>query len=203
LGLREYPTLERILELAAPPTDLKIREKALKYFIDNFYKNYSRDYRSNVVNIAFLPCSDSDVYAKPSECFINLECKIMNFKVIHQDLRFQVEKLGVRHDPNHEELLNRLKENLPQDKNDAKKIFEYLASQQGKFTDFDWNTLADLKFIPVQDKIRSSIVTYSTPNNCFFNIQEEVYVFYHFYFSYFFFFKKKKKLIKSLIFLLA
>ncbi|GBB83172.1 hypothetical protein RclHR1_00010054 [Rhizophagus clarus] len=174
LGLREYPTLEKILELAAPPTDLNIRERVLKYFIDNFDKNYNRIYRSDVVNVAFLPCSDPDIYAKPSECFVNLECKIMDFKVIRQDLKFHVGKLGVHQNPNHEQLLNKLKESPPQDKDDAKKIFEYLASQQGSFTDYDWDTLANLKFIPVQDKIRPSIINYTTPNNCFFNIQEEI-----------------------------
>ncbi|PKY19450.1 hypothetical protein RhiirB3_432504 [Rhizophagus irregularis] len=175
LGLREYPTLEKILELAAPPTDLKIREKALKYFIDNFDKNYFNSYRSSpVVNIAFLPCSEPDVYAKPSECFINPECEIMNFKVIHQDLKFKVGKLGVCQDPNREELLIRLKENPPKDKIDAEKIFEYLTSQQGKFTDHDWDILVDLEFIPVQNKIGPNIINYANPNNCFFNIQEEI-----------------------------
>lgn len=175
MGLREYLTLEKILELAAPPTDLKIREKALKYFIDNFDKNYFNSYRSSpVVNIAFLPCSEPDVYAKPSECFINPECEIMNFKVIHQDLKFKVGKLGVCQDPNHEELLIRLKENPPKDKIDAEKIFEYLTSQQGKFTDHDWDILVDLEFIPVQNKIGPNIINYANPNNCFFNIQEEM-----------------------------
>lgn len=172
--MREYPTLEKILELASPPTDLKIRERAFKYFVDNFEKNYFNNYSSPVVNIPFLPCSEPEVYAKPSECFINPECGIMNFKVIHQDLEFKVGKLGVCRDPNREEILNRLKENLPKDKIDAQKIFEYLASQQGKFTDHDWNILADLEFIPVQNKIRPNIINYANPNNCFFNIQEEM-----------------------------
>lgn len=176
MGLRDHPTLEKILELAAPPTDLNIRERALKYFIDTFDKNYFNSYRSPVVNIAFLPCSEPepDVYAKPSECFINPECGIMKFKVIRQDLKFEVEKFGVCQDPNREELLNRLKGNPPKDKIDAEKIFEYLASQQGKFTDHDWDILVDLEFIPVQNKIGPNIINYANPNNCFFNIQEEM-----------------------------
>src|SRR3954467_5160713 len=106
LGVQEYPKLVKILELAASPTDARIRELALKYFIDNFERKYSQNYNPNV-NIAFLPCSDPDVYARPSDCYINLECRIMKFKAIHQDyLRFHVEQFGVCQNPNREKLLN-------------------------------------------------------------------------------------------------
>ncbi|RIA98223.1 hypothetical protein C1645_813106 [Glomus cerebriforme] len=62
LGLREYPTLKKILKLAALPTDSKIREKALKYFIDNFQRRYYTYYKQTEVDIAFLSCSDKNVY---------------------------------------------------------------------------------------------------------------------------------------------
>ena len=123
LGLREYPTLEKIMELAAHPTDLKIRNEALKYFIRNFEVKYSQNYNQTKVDVAFLPCSFTNNYAKPSECFINPECKIMKFQTVRQDLRFQVRKFGVRPHPSSEKLLERLKEDQLQDENKAKKVF--------------------------------------------------------------------------------
>ncbi|CAG8779455.1 9204_t:CDS:2, partial [Rhizophagus irregularis] len=67
------PNLEKILNLAAPPTDLKLRTMALKYFIDNFDRKYVGVYNPGMVNIAFLPCSNSNAYARPLDCFINDE----------------------------------------------------------------------------------------------------------------------------------
>jgi len=177
LGLQEFPTLEKILELATPSPDSKIYSKALKYFIDNFEEKFSNSYNSAEVNVAFLPCSDSDIYAKPSECFTNPECKIMKLQVIHQDLRYQVGKLGVCQHPDREKLLNRLTQNPPQDKNNAKEIFEYLASCKSCFISSDFDMLNDFKFIPVKQSLIS-------PRNCFFEIQDEVYVFNHFLHNY-------------------
>ena len=73
-----------------------------------------------------MPCEGSDTYAKPLECFINPGCKTMNFQVVCQDLQHRVGKFGIRQNPDHKELLNRLKENPPHDK--AKEVFEYLES---------------------------------------------------------------------------
>src|ERR1043166_10296836 len=123
LGVQEYPRLLKILELAALPTDAEIRGKAFRYFIESFEKKYSQNYNPNV-NIAFLPCSDPDIYAKPSDCYINPECKIMKFKVIRQDLRFYAERFGVCQHPSSEKLLNKLMHDPPRDEKRAKKIFE-------------------------------------------------------------------------------
>jgi hypothetical protein len=97
LGLQKYPNLETILKLAAPPTDPKIQELALKYFIDDF-DTYSEIHRPEE---AFLPCSNSN-YAKSSECFINDSCMIMNFQVIREDSHSKTGKFGVCQHPNHE-----------------------------------------------------------------------------------------------------
>ena len=178
MGLREYPILEKILELAAHPTDPIIREKALKYFIDNFNDKYRKDYNDQMfIKIAFLPCSN-DTYAKPLECFIDPECTIMKFRAIRQDLRFEVEKLGVRQGPSHFELKNSLIENPPRDE-EAREIFEYMASRNvtGSRHEF-YDDLANHKFIPVPNKIRPDAITYTSPNSCFFiEEQENRYIF--------------------------
>jgi hypothetical protein len=253
LGLREYPTLERILKLAAPPAPSRnrldpfrnrslpssstlsistpskstlsistpskstlsisttsrksksklfnaffepkiyiedncednhkdnheIREKALNYFIDNYETKYSSDYNSSKINTEFLPCSKKGTYAKPSECFINLECEVMNFKVIRQDLQFKVEKIGVNRHPNREKLLNKLKRGPPKEEDEARKIFEYLTSQQGNFTQSDWKILADLKFIPIRDD--ADKITHTKPGSGFFKIPDDTCVVHQYY----------------------
>ncbi|GES75226.1 hypothetical protein GLOIN_2v1492674 [Rhizophagus clarus] len=171
LGIREYPTLQKILELAAPPTDPEIRKKALKYFITNFDEKYFSNYNWAEVKVAFLPCSVQGIYAKPSECFINPKCSIMGFQVVRQDLKYQVEKLGVLQNPDPEQLLEKLKKNRPQDENKGKEIFEYLASQQGDFITSDWNTLNYLEFIPF--RVYPDIIIHASPFKCFFKIQED------------------------------
>ena len=89
MGIKKYPPLQKILTLAAPPTDPEIRNRALKYFINNFERRYYYDYNPAQVN-AFLPCLDSYIYAKPSECYTNIGCKIMNFQVVrHYSIKWE------------------------------------------------------------------------------------------------------------------
>jgi hypothetical protein len=170
------PNLKIILERSAPPNDPKIREMSLKYFIDNFDNKYSKHYKPEDIDIAFLPCSNSNTYAKPSECFIDDRCMIMNFETIREDLRSKVEKFGVRQHPNHEKLVKRLTENPPQNKNEATEVFEYLNSQQHDFADFDWNILNNFEFIPIQNESQSNEIINKLikPRDCFF--KEERYV---------------------------
>ncbi|PKY57382.1 hypothetical protein RhiirA4_509810 [Rhizophagus irregularis] len=135
---------------------------------------WSNSSKEEVVNIAFLPCSNSDTYAKPSECYADDKCTIMNFQIIREDLRSKAEKFGVRQHPNHEKLVKWLTENPPQNKNKAKEIFEYLSSQQKDFTDLEWNTLNDFEFIPIQDVSQSEIINkLIKPRECLFKLKEE------------------------------
>ncbi|CAG8778201.1 11055_t:CDS:2, partial [Rhizophagus irregularis] len=140
---------------------------ALKYFVDNFDKKYVKNYKPEEIDIAFLPCSNSNSYAKHSECFINDECKIMGFNIIRQDLRSKAGDFGVRQNPNRVKIINKLIENPPKNVNVAKKVFEYLNTQQKGFIDSDWKMLKDLEFIPIQhDKLIK-------PRDCFLKLKEE------------------------------
>lgn len=128
MGLQKCPKLDVILQLAAPPTDLKIREMALRYFIDNLDENYRDQYKPENVNIAFLPCSEPNTYAKPSECFVSHKCKIMKFQTLHNNLHCYAKKLGILQRPNGKLLVKRLIENPPQYEDEAKEVFECMAS---------------------------------------------------------------------------
>ncbi|CAB4394674.1 unnamed protein product [Rhizophagus irregularis] len=161
------PNLETILNLAANPIYPKTREMSLKYFVDNFYIKYSKFYKPEEIDVAFLPCSNSNSYAKHSECFINDECKIMGFKIIREDLRSKAGDFGVRQNPNRVELINGLTENPPKNLNVAKEVFDYLYTQQESFTDSDWKKLKDFEFIPILPN------ELFKPRDCFLKLKEE------------------------------
>jgi hypothetical protein len=149
--------------LAAPTTDQKIRNKALKYLIDNFKDKYFA-YDVEKATIPFLPCSDSNLYAKPLGCFTNPKCKVLNFQVLRQDLRDHATKFGVCENPSSIEISNKLIESPPQDENKAKEVFEYLASLETQ----EWFSLVDQNFIPIQNKSQSDKIVFISPNSCFF-----------------------------------
>ncbi|CAG8454354.1 3405_t:CDS:10 [Acaulospora morrowiae] len=174
LGLNEHPSLNNILCLASPTTALLFREKALKYFVENFKNKYSQYYDANSVDFKFLPCMEQDVYADPSECFSNAECNVMGFNVLRQDLRFQAEELGIKQHPSGKQLIDKLLD-PPKSVNDARPIFNYLASRQGDFDHSDWKKLEALKFIPIHSKENSDEITHKSPRNCFFKSSEEMF----------------------------
>ncbi|CAG8627407.1 1281_t:CDS:10 [Acaulospora morrowiae] len=174
IGLNEHPPLQVILKLASPITMLSIRDKALKYFVENFKNRYSQNYNANTVQFKFLPCTKLDVYAKPLECFSNPECDVMGFNVLRQDLRFQAEELGIKQHPSGKQLIDKLLD-PPKSVNDARSIFNYLASRQGDFDHWDWKKLGTLKFIPIQNKGYPYKVIHKSPRNCFFKSSEEIF----------------------------
>ncbi|PKB93479.1 hypothetical protein RhiirA5_483588, partial [Rhizophagus irregularis] len=165
------PNLKTILNLAAKSNYPKIRELAFKYFVDNFYSKYSKFYKPEEIDVAFLPCSNSISYAKHSECFINDKCKSIGFKIIREDLRSKAGDFGVRQNPNREELINGLTENPPKNKNKAKEVFEYLNTQQEGFTDSDWKKLKDFEFIPIHKK--NIDVDLIKPRDCYLKFKDK------------------------------
>lgn len=68
LGLRKFPPLNVILNLAASP-DSKIRTLAMNYFLDNYVTRYSDYEPGNFATVAFVPALDGKVQklATPNE----------------------------------------------------------------------------------------------------------------------------------------
>ncbi|CAJ0749799.1 12900_t:CDS:10, partial [Entrophospora sp. SA101] len=190
LGLCEYPPLGKILQLASPITELSIRQKALNYFLENLKTKYSKHYDAKKINIAFLPCTDLNVYAKPSECYTNTECRFMKFNVLHRDLVSRAEDLGVKKDPDRLQILEKLK-NEPPDEEKAKSIFGYLSSFH--FIYSDWGNLNRTYFIPIRDK-KSAQLKYVKPSNCFFKCSDEDFADY---FDYINFGEKANKFLRD------
>ncbi|RHZ75365.1 hypothetical protein Glove_216g186 [Diversispora epigaea] len=173
LGLREYPPLNTILQLASMSSEPNISKNALKYFIDNFKEKYASYYKPHEIKIPFLPCTDPNVFETPMGCFLNTECTIMNFRAVRPDIRFRAEELGVRQHPTREQLLNRLVQYPPKNDIEARQVFSYLSSQQASFNHSDWEKLASLSFIPILDKTQAFKIIHVSPQSCFFKSSEE------------------------------
>ncbi|CAG8483552.1 3154_t:CDS:10 [Funneliformis caledonium] len=174
LGLMEYPTLSKILVLCTPSSEREIRYKALEYFIKNFENKYFDEYQADEINISFLPCSEQDRYAKPSECYINPDCAVMGFNVIHQKYRFRAEKLGLKHHPDQNKLIEMLTKYLPQSEGKAKEMFEYLETRKDGFVKLEWDFLNGYEFIPTRNKDHPDIIIHKSPPECFFKSQGKI-----------------------------
>ncbi|CAG8609038.1 5403_t:CDS:10, partial [Paraglomus occultum] len=172
LGLRIYPPLNHILSLAAPPTETKLRCKALDYFLRHFKDYYATDY-THSVNTAFLPCADPTMYATPSNCFANPACSDMGFNVLRHDLRIYAAMLFVEQDPPKLELTDRLINKPPKNNMEARKTLEYLATQLGVFENADWEELSGANFIPITDD--ENHVVHTNPNSCLLESHDERY----------------------------
>ncbi|CAG8503836.1 22860_t:CDS:2, partial [Dentiscutata erythropus] len=175
LGLQEYPSLQTILNLAATNQCLNLREKALLYLVKNLKEKYSITYNPTLIQMKFLPCSNSDNYAKPSECYSDPNCAKMGFNVLHQDWCYWAEQLGVKQHPECWLLIAKLEKDPPGNTDHAKKIFGYLAMRRGYFSHLYWAKLQNIKFIPIQDKVQPERFIHYRPKDCFFKLSNKIY----------------------------
>jgi hypothetical protein len=83
LGLKRFPPLEVILDLAAS-TNLKTRTSAMNYFLDNYVTRYSDYNPANFSKVAFVPALEGgkQKLATPNEvrkCEWDLDCFSFRF----------------------------------------------------------------------------------------------------------------------------
>ena len=60
IGLRRFPPIKDIIQLAAGP-DEAIRQKALRYFFENFTSRYSNYNPDDFATVSFVPALDGKV----------------------------------------------------------------------------------------------------------------------------------------------
>ncbi|CAG8836111.1 28996_t:CDS:2, partial [Racocetra persica] len=143
LGLQTHPSFQTIMNLMVQNRSSGLAleyffrnrssglgVKALEYFVSKLNDKYSREYNSNSIQEEFLPCVNSGIYAKPSECYSSPDCAVMGFKILHQRWHPWAVQLGVKQHPDHNLLIERLKNCPPRNIDDAKRIFEYLAKRR-------------------------------------------------------------------------
>lgn len=155
LGLRRYPPMETVLELASNTSDDVLRAKAVAFFLDKFHAHYANQYTIfRAEKYAFVPArlpnEPKMVMRKPTEVFTNAEAAVMGFPIAGPEINLaDLPKLGLRSNPTANQLIGRLVNAPTKDEAQARKIFEYLAT----VPEFSLNDFAQLRvaeFIPVR-----------------------------------------------------
>ena len=181
LGLRRYPPLETVLELASSSSNDALRSKALSFFFDKFHAHYAKQYTIfRAEKYAFVPArlpnDNTMVLRKPTEVFTNAEAAVMGFYVAGPEINLaDLPKLGLRSNPTANQLIGRLVNAPTKDEAQARKIFEYLATVP-EFSLNDFAQLRGAEFIPVRrskrpatgDAAPAGEVVLVAPMNCYF-----------------------------------
>jgi len=172
LGLRRFPPEEELMRLAAGP-DKRLREKALRYFVDQFPANgYSTQLVSGS-HIAFLPLqNDKERLVRPFECYSNSQSSIMGFDVIRNDLQPHAMRFGVKPDPDIRECVKRLQKQPPHGPKEAREKFRYFADRLGDLsTELSYDVGCSL-IVPVKC---ASGVKHITPRICYIGDKDHKY----------------------------
>ncbi|CCM02906.1 uncharacterized protein FIBRA_05020 [Fibroporia radiculosa] len=171
LGLRRYPPLPIILNLASNP-DESVRSLALKYFLDNFATKYSDYDPTAFVDLSFVPAikNGSSHMAKPSEVFSNGSWASLGFPVVDPSLQMDASsKLKIREHPPGAALVNLLKQSPPHAEADARTWFGILATRVSDFSKAQLEVLSRLPFVPVKTPGSDAAIRMLSPNQCYFS----------------------------------
>ncbi|EST08526.1 Protein of unknown function DUF3684 [Kalmanozyma brasiliensis GHG001] len=163
LGLRRYPPMETVLELASTSSNEVLRSKAMAFFFDKFHAHYANQYTLyRAEKYAFVPArlpnENKLVLRKPTEVFTNAEAAVMGFAVAGPEVNLaDLPKLGLRSNPTSAQLIYKLVNAPTKDEALARKIFEYLATVP-EFSLNDFAQLRGAEFIPVRRNKPSAAV---------------------------------------------
>lgn len=179
LGLKKYPGVQDVLQIAGNREDAALREAALSYFVINYHINSYMTFNTSGVTIPFLPLDDSDHGEKgprlvtPWQCFSNPKAGIMGFQVLRQDLQQHGQKFGVKPDPDMKDCVEKLINSPPTTTRAAREQFGYFSTRLADIMPHLVERLSQARIIPVALKDREKIpnsdikVKHITPRTCF------------------------------------
>jgi hypothetical protein len=165
LGLRKFPLVEKILQLAALP-DSTIRKTALNYFFSHYitsgYSNsYSIEKHGEIPFVPALSVTGEIVYLPPKEVFTNKGASKLGFRVVDPSISLgDLAKLKLLSDPEPPLLIKALLHNPPTEAS-ARDIFSYLSTQVNGFNQQQLSALSVATIIPVSSE-------YKSPGDCYF-----------------------------------
>lgn len=159
LGLRAAPSyleLIKIMSVSYLTKDFALRDRALKYFIDNHHIKGYATYDHASVTTPYLPVEGEDRLETPASCFANERAAILGFSILRKELSIHASKFGVQSDPPIQECINRLVKNPPQSRRNAREIFEYFAGRLNEIDRQRGDMLSGALIVPVLSKSSSS-----------------------------------------------
>ncbi|KAI9567656.1 hypothetical protein HD554DRAFT_2192361 [Boletus coccyginus] len=176
LGIQRYPTLNKIIELAASD-EREIQRSALQYLLSNLETIYNAYKPEDFANIAFIPTKSGSL-ARPNEVFASPVWERLGFKQASETLRRDLSRLGVKDDPSVETIIEYFKtpERTLPDLDTAAIWFEHLYLYGKLPIPKLREQLSIIPFVPVKSPKHSSSepspepsspIEYFPPNECF------------------------------------
>lgn len=179
LGLKKYPGVHEILQIAGNRDDAALREAALSYFVINYHTNSYVMFNTGGITIPFLPLDGAGRGEKeprlvtPWQCFSNPKAAIMGFDVLRQDLQQHGTKFGVKPDPDMKDCIDKLTSYPPTTTRAAREQFGYFSTRLADIMPHSVERLSHARIIPVALKDRERIpssdkkVKHISPKTCF------------------------------------
>ena len=184
LGLRRAPDIVTLAKIAATAgyedSAKNLRERALKYMLDNWASNGYTANSTELRNIRFLPVEGparsglKDDRSLPAtlvaltECYCNPRAGVLGFNILRSDLKDHASKLQIPDHPPVEELVKALLRNPPKDDNSAKAMFGYMAQFISHLTPVLAGQLRVSEIVPVRVRPKTNTDRSSTTSTmCF------------------------------------
>ncbi|OJA08568.1 hypothetical protein AZE42_03362 [Rhizopogon vesiculosus] len=170
LGLREYPTIEELIQIASSSSDsdLPARQTAFAYLCGPQYEaKLEKEFNaSKFASYAFIPGirNKKPCLIPHEEVFSDPSWDIFGFGRVNIQDKKIIGRLKIRERPTATTLLQVLKSNPPKDRSTAVKWFGFLAAKgAGEFDE-----IADLPIVPVlQSASEEQEPEYVSPRECF------------------------------------
>ena len=158
LGLRAYPTVPELIEIAVAAYDAKnssLRDRALRYYIDHHHTNGYSSFNMATVRASYLPLDNSDCVVTFDQCFTNERATILGNNILRRDLHSHAQKFAVKADPPISDCIDNLTRKPPVSKRDARDIFAYFAGRLAEINPTHREVLSQANIVPVPS--RSSV----------------------------------------------
>ncbi|KAM5480898.1 hypothetical protein MaudMau93_007335 [Microsporum audouinii] len=179
LGLRSTPTVPEMIKVmadAAAANDMKLRDKAMRYFITNHVSfNYANfDYSQSTT--PFLPIEGGGL-SNPSNCFTAEGAALFGFNILRKDLHPHSLKFGVNQHPSINECITVLIQKRPESKAQARALFKYMASRVAEINPASAARLGQAAIIPISQisptEKSPAALHYVAPRDCYLGDSED------------------------------
>ncbi|KAK2825746.1 hypothetical protein FQN49_007404, partial [Arthroderma sp. PD_2] len=179
LGLKNVPTAPEMIKVmadAAAANDMKLRDKAMGYFITHHVSNNYASFDYSQPTAPFLPIEGGGL-SNPSNCFTAEGAALFGFDILRRDLHPHALKFGVNQHPSINECITTLIRKRPESKSQAKALFRYMASRVAEINPASTARLGQAAIVPISRKPPTekspATLHYVTPRDCYLGDSED------------------------------
>ncbi|KAF3483718.1 uncharacterized protein GIQ15_03042 [Arthroderma uncinatum] len=179
LGLKSVPTAPEMIKVmadAAAANDMKLRDKAMGYFITHHVSNNYASFDYSQSTAPFLPIEGGGL-SNPSNCFTAEGAALFGFDILRRDLHPHALKFGVNQHPSINECITILIRKRPESKPQAKALFKYMASRVAEINPASAARLGQAPIVPIYRKSLTekgtTTIHYVAPRDCYLGDSED------------------------------